>query len=122
MCTFAHIFTVASAPTITSLNQMSADAVNVEWNRLFGGAPITGYVVHCSNGSIERNKIVSNSSTSHIIMGLTNGLTYNVSLEATSQHLSGESEDMAITLSECKCIVQECRIKCLHTQYLHWKQ
>ena len=55
-----------------------------------------GYIVHYS----DMMRTVSSSSTSYDITGLTSGPTYTISVEATSQHLSGESEEMNITLRE----------------------
>ena len=57
-----------------------------------------GYIVHYSD--MMRTIAVSSSSTSYDITGLTSGPTYTISVEATSQHLSGESEEMNITLRE----------------------
>ena len=57
---------------------------------------MTGYTVHYSNGSMS----MSASSTSADITGLTNGRTYSISVEATSEQLSGESETMIITLRQ----------------------
>ena len=59
---------------------------------------MTGYIVHYSNGGPDMMRTVSPSSTTTDIPGLTNGATYTISVEATSQHLSGESEEMIITL------------------------
>ena len=53
---------------------------------------MTGYVIHYSDGDTDRTESVPASSTSSLITGLTINLTYNISVEATSQHLSGESE------------------------------
>ena len=59
---------------------------------------MTGYVVHYrTNSSVGREP---SSSTSTDITCLTSGATYTISVEATSQHLSGESEEMNIALSE----------------------
>ena len=52
---------------------------------------MTGYVVHYSDGDTDRNESVPASSTSSLITGLTVGLNYTFSVEATSEHLSGES-------------------------------
>ena len=61
---------------------------------------MTGYIVHYSDGSTDRS--MAASSTSADITGLVNdGRTYSISVEATSAHLSGESETMDITLREC---------------------
>ena len=62
---------------------------------------MTGYTVHYSNGSTDGSMSVAASSTSVDITGLVNdGRTYSISVEATSEQLSGESETMNITLCE----------------------
>ena len=86
---------VANPPTIT-LQQLSATSVRVMWSQPPGGATVMGYIVHYS----DMMRTVSSSSTSYDITGLTSGPTYTISVEATSQHLSGESEEMNITLRE----------------------
>ena len=85
---------MAGDPTLTSLDQISPTAVRVTWSPPSGaqGATLTGYVVHYIGGGSVRINHVSPSSTSTDITGLTNSLTYAISVEATSQHLSGESE------------------------------
>ena len=55
---------------------------------------MTGYTVHYSDGSTDRSMSVAASSTSADITGLTNGRTYSISVEATSEHLSGKSDPM----------------------------
>ena len=49
---------------------------------------MTGYVIHYSDGDTDRNESVPASSTSSLI---TANITYNFSVEATSEHLSGKS-------------------------------
>ena len=66
---------------------------------------MTGYVVHYIGGSSFLTNDKPPSSTSTDIAGLTNGLTYAISVEATSQHLSGESGVMTISLSELTMII-----------------
>ena len=84
-----------------SLAQVSATAVRVEWSQLLGGASVTGYVVHySSNGVTNSLSGLPSSAISHEITGLTNGRAYSISVEATSEHLSGESETVIIVL--CK--------------------
>ena len=58
---------------------------------------MTGYVVHYSDGDTDRNESVPASSTS---TGLTNCISYTFSVEATSEHLSGESDTLTIELGE----------------------
>ena len=62
---------------------------------------MTSYIVHYSDGGPDMMRAVSPPSTSYDITGLTNGANYTISVEATSQHLSGESEEMTISLGEC---------------------
>ena len=61
---------------------------------------MTGYVVHYSDDNTERSKNVTPSATSSDITNLTNGPTYTITVEATSEHFSGQSVDMTITLSK----------------------
>ena len=80
-----------------SLVQVSATAVRVEWSQPSGGASVTGYVLHYSDGSTDRSMSAAVSSTSADITGLVNdSRTYSISVEATSEHLSGESEPLTI--------------------------
>ena len=58
------------------------------------------YTVHYSDGESDMMRTVFPPSTSYDITGLTSGTTYTISVEATSQHLSGESEEVTITLGE----------------------
>ena len=69
---------------------------------------MTGYVVHYSDGTTDRMKSVAASSTSTDITDLTSGLNYTISVEATSQHLSGESEERTITVGECILVMCMC--------------
>ena len=91
---------MAGDPTLTSLDQISSTAVRVTWNPTSGGATVTGYVVHYIGSGSDGTKTVSPSFTSTDITGLTSGHTYTISVEATSQHLSGESEEVTISLGE----------------------
>ena len=69
---------------------------------------MTGYVVHYKNTTFVRTKSVSQDFTSTILLSLTRGATYTISVEATSQHLSGESEKMNITLQLGVQIYSKC--------------
>ena len=91
---------MAGSPTLTSLNQISSTAVRVMWSPPSEGATVTGYIIHYKTGGSVGTEADPSSSTSTVISGLTNGATYTISVEATSQHLSGESEEMTIKLRE----------------------
>ena len=60
---------------------------------------MTGYTVHYSSNGVTISGLPS-SATSHEITDLTNGRTYSISVEATSEQLSGESATVDITLCE----------------------
>ena len=69
------------------------------WNQPSGGAPVTSYIVHYNDGDGgDSIRPLASMLTSYDITGLTIDTTYTISVEATSQHLSGESEDMPFTL------------------------
>ena len=60
---------------------------------------MTGYTVHYSDGSTDRSMSVAASSTSADITSLiSDGRTYSISVEATSEQLSGESDTVDITV------------------------
>lgn len=92
--------TVAARPVILTLEQTSLTSVRLEWGQSVGGAPVTVYGVHYSDGVSPRIKVVLPPTTSADITGLTTGSTYTFSVEAGSEELSAESEEAAITLGE----------------------
>ena len=58
---------------------------------------MTGYTVHySSNGVTNSIPGLPSSATSRDITGLTNCGIYSISVEATSEQLSGESETMPL--------------------------
>ena len=82
---------------------------------------MTGYVVHYTTGTFVGTKNESSSSTSTDITDLISAATYTISVEATSQHLSGESEEKTLTLCEYDInLVESSAIAfiCTHT-YIH---
>ena len=99
-CYISHVSPVAGDPTLMSLNQTSHTTVRVTWSPPSGGATVTGYVVHYVGSGSVGTETEPSSSTSTDITGLTSGATYTISVEATSRHLSGESEEMIIRLCE----------------------
>ena len=69
------------------------------WSQQSEGATVTGYVVHYSDGITNRSSKRTASTTSFDVTNLINGPTYMITVEATSEQLSRESNDMTITLS-----------------------
>ena len=63
---------------------------------------MTGYTVHYSGGGNTGYVNVGSSTTTTTITGRINdGRTYTVTVEAKSDHLSGESTATAVIMSEC---------------------
>ena len=79
------IVSVSSNPVIHYVKQTSATSVTVEWSQPSGGATVTGYVVHYSDGVSNWTESVAASSTNSDITNLTNCLSYSFSVEATSE-------------------------------------
>ena len=96
------IFSVAAAPSLSTLEQLSPTSVRVEWTHPLGGATITHYIVHYNDSSTEKSEYVAvfSNSSSCDITNLINGPNYNIWVEAMSSHLSGVSVVMTITLSK----------------------
>ena len=90
-------FSAVANPPIITLQQLSATSVRVMWSQPSGGASVTGYIIRYNDGGADIIRSLPPSLTNIDITGLTNGLTYTISVEATSQHLSRESQ-MPFTL------------------------
>ena len=73
--------------------------MRVEWSQPTGGAPVTGYTIHYTDSQDRAGtKTASTGDTSTDISGLSGGETYTITVEARSDHLSGESDPMTIRL------------------------
>ena len=59
---------------------------------------MTGYIIHYtdSSGSTGTGAVGAGSTSADITVPPTLGETYTMSVEASSEHLSGESEEMTI--------------------------
>ena len=91
---------VAGSPTLLLVVQISAMSVIVEWSQPSGGATVTEYVVHYSDGINNMTERVPASFTSHSITNLTRCSNYTFSVEATSEHISGLSRTVELS-GEC---------------------
>lgn len=69
---------------------------------------MTSYVIHHSDNNVVVSRIVDLNSTSAYVTTVSSGHSYTFSTEATSQHLSGVSSSMNITVGELHCIVTDC--------------
>ena len=61
---------------------------------------MTGYVVHYSDGVTNMTESVPASSTSLLVTKLTSCHNYTFSVEATSEHFSGHSRRVLLTLGK----------------------
>ena len=77
-------------------------SISVTWSAPSGRAPVTGYTVHYSGGMDTGSvNVVGSSATTATITGrMIDGRTYTITVEAKSQHLSGEST-VTVTLRKC---------------------
>ena len=91
---------VAANPGLQLVTQTSATSVIVEWSQPSGGATVTGYIVHYSDGAILTTESVPVSSTSVVLTNLTNCHNYTFSVEALSEHLSGTSDILMLELGK----------------------
>ena len=53
-CECFTFYAVSSSPILDSARQTSSTSVRVEWSQPSGGATVTGYVVHYSDGDTDR--------------------------------------------------------------------
>ena len=76
-------------------------SILVTWMAPSGGAPVTGYTVHYSGGGDTGSVNVGLSTTTTTITGRINdGRIYTITVEASSEQLSGESTATTVTLGE----------------------
>ena len=91
-------YSVANAPTITSLQLTGPGTLRVEWSPPVGGASVVGYTMHYTDNDGNIGTESTNAdSTSVVITGLSGRCDdemYTVTVEARSEHLSGVSESM----------------------------
>ena len=85
--------TVADPPTITSVEQVSPGTIRVSWNPPTKGAPVTGYKVYMSNNTQfqEYQTAGPTDTSSDLTIIISDNRTYNITVEAESEHLSGVS-------------------------------
>ena len=91
---------LVSSPMLLLVAPTSATSVIVEWSQPSGGATVTGYVVHYSDGVTNMTESVPASSTSLLVTNLTSCRNYTFSVEATSERFSGHSKRFLLTLGK----------------------
>lgn len=91
---------VAKAPNITSVERVGTSA-RVQWGQPSGGATVTGYRVHYrdENTGIERSTATAPAPISDIT-DLISDHSYTFIVEAMSEHLSGLSDVVTLTVGK----------------------
>ena len=90
-------YSVANAPTITSLQLKGPGTLRVEWSPPVGGASVVGYTIHYTDndGNIRTESTNADSTSDNI--AINDNVIYTIIVEARSEHLSRESESMIFT-------------------------
>ena len=93
---------VASAPTILMAVQEGPTGIRVHWTPPTPLGDTTGYRIYYSGGSSDSVNVSGGSTDNHLLTGLRNGTSYNVSIVGTSKHFFSDHVEYPneITLSE----------------------
>ena len=96
-----YIVPVPSAPTNLIAVQEGLTSIRVSWTPPTPLGGTTGYKIYYSDSDSSDSVDVSGGSTdNYTLTGLVMGATYNISIEATSQHHFSRRTKTMITL--CK--------------------
>ena len=94
---------VASAPTNLMAVQEGVTSIRVSWSPPTPLGDTTVYKISYSDSDSSDSVYVSVDSTdNYLLTGLVMGATYNISIEATSQHISSGRVETIITLCKMK--------------------
>ena len=66
----------------------------MEWSPPVGGAPVVGYTIHYNGSDGSFGTKSADEDFTSVNIALNNDAIYSVTVEARSEHLSGESEPM----------------------------
>jgi len=93
---------VASAPTNLTAVQEGPTGIRVQWSPPTPQGDTTGYRIYYSGGSSGSVDVSGGSADNHLLTGLQNGASYNISIVATSDHFFSNHVEYpnTITLSE----------------------
>ena len=81
---------VASAPTNLTAVQEGPTGIRVSWTPPTPLGDTTGYRIYYSGGSSGSVDVSGGSTHNHLLTGLQNGASYNISIVATSTHFYGD--------------------------------
>ena len=84
----------------------------MEWSPQEGGASVVGYTLHYTDS--DGGTVSANSNTNSVdITGFTIGETYTITVEARSDHLSGESKKTFTLSRSISLVYSQCHLKTL---------
>ena len=90
-------YSVANAPTITSLQLTGPGTLRVEWSPPVGGASVVGFTIHYTDSDGNIGTESANGGSTIVNIGINDNVMYTIIVEARSDNLSGESEPMIFT-------------------------
>ena len=83
---FRLLSTVASAPTGLTAVQEGPTGIRVSWTPPTPLGDTTGYRIYYSGGSSGSVDVSGGSTHNHLLTGLQNGASYNISIVGTSDN------------------------------------
>ena len=104
-CSFFFFHSVDVA-TLTALNavQEGPTSIRVSWIPPIPLEDTTGYRIFYSGGSNGSEDVNGGSTHNHLLTGLQNGGSYNISMTAISNNLSSARVDFKNSILMCKSL------------------
>ena len=93
---------VASAPSNLTAIQEGPTSIRVSWTPPTLQENTTGYRIYYSGGSSGIEDVSGGSTHNHLLTGLQNGTSYNISIVGTSDHLYSERVEFRRIIELCK--------------------
>ena len=106
-CSFLFVlFHSVDVATLTALNavQEGPTSIQVSWIPPIPLDDTTGYRIYYSGGSSGSEDVSGGSTHNHLLTGLQNGGSYNISMTAISNNLSSARVDFKNSILMCKSI------------------
>ena len=94
--------TVASAPTNLMAVQEGPTGIRVSWTPPSPLGDTTGYRIFYSDGSSSYVDVSGGSTDNHLVSGLLNEASYNISIVGTSDHFFSGHVDYANRIELCE--------------------
>ena len=72
--------------------------LRVEWDAPVGGASVVGYIIRYTDS--DGNSGIASSDSTSVVIDIDTSVMYTITVEARSEHLSGESEPWVYELGK----------------------